>query len=149
VLLTVLATGSIAMWLAVNTEINEENSMLRQQASVRPLARKLLGQPDLDRALVFSAEARVHGLEFYLRRCVSTTRDDADIVLDVEPSQQPRLLKNVGWCATELLAGQPAYGLVRTGRFEEKFAPLGWREVARSGDFVLVANRTSAGVSGK
>lgn len=129
-IVVLLTTAGLAPWM---------NPWLGQQADVRSLARTIQKQPHADTATVFACAVRAHGLEFYLEELVHVTRKHADIVLPTTPEQEVRLVDDDENCAV-LFRDSPAYGIVRSKRFESDFVPLGWTLLERSGDFVLTGN---------
>ncbi len=139
-----VAIPAAACWLALAALAPPFNDTLRQQASVRSLAATLAAQPGADGARVFACEVRAHGLEFYLRRLVSATRGQADIVLPPVAAQRARLFDSPKSMEREFSAGAPAFGLVRTHRLGETFPAERWSVLAQAGDFRLIANRSAA-----
>ncbi len=115
------------------------NPWLRQQADVRPLVKTIRKQPNANTTAVFADRVRAHGVEFYLRKLISITERDADIVLPMDAEQKARAVKNGEKCA-ELFKSRPAYGIIRSGSFKRDYAPLGWTILDQSGDFVLIGN---------
>ncbi|MGL5016937.1 MAG: glycosyltransferase family 39 protein [Luteolibacter sp.] len=115
------------------------NPWLRQQADVRPLIQTLQMQPDADTAIIFGDGIRAHGVEFYLKKLIHITENEADIVLPMSPEQLARVVNDDENCA-ELFRNRPAYGVIRSKSFKRRYAPLGWTILDQSGDFVLVGN---------
>lgn len=143
--LATVALGYAALWVTYSMEADELAPVLGPHASVRPLARYLKAQPDYGSARVFAAGVRAHGLEFYLGRTVTVTRQDVDLVLAPDPAQRARLLDSPAGCARVFAGGGPAYGVVAAADFAREFAPLGWRWLLRAGDFLLIANPSAGG----
>lgn len=139
-----IAAPAAACWVALAAAAPLANDPLRQQASVRSLARVLQAQPDAADARVFACEIRAHGLEFYLQRLVSATRDNSDIVLPLSPAQQLRVLDSPRECERAFADGPPAYGVIRKGRYPKTFSREKWTVLARAGDFLLIVNRPAA-----
>lgn len=115
------------------------NPWMRQQADVGLLVQTIQKQPDADTAAVFADGVRAHGVEFYLRKLIHITENEADIVLPMNAEQRARAVKDGENCA-ELFKSRPAYGVIRSKSFKRKYAPLGWKILDQSGDFVLVGN---------
>jgi 4-amino-4-deoxy-L-arabinose transferase-like glycosyltransferase len=142
-----IAPAAICCWVAAAAVLPIFNDRLQQQASVRTLAAVLERQPDAKGADVFACEVRAHGFAFYLGRLVSTTRDQADIVLPVSPSQQARLFDSPAALEQAFLGHERAYGIVRTERFEKTFDASRWSVLAQAGDFLLISNQAVAHIS--
>jgi hypothetical protein len=142
----IVGLSTVCIWLACVENLDSLSSKLEQQASVKPLARRLLTAPDLDRATVFACEVRAHGWEFYLQRVSHTTIRESDVVLPLQPDQKARMIESPKDCEKSVLATGPAYGLVREEGFyqSKNFNPEKWTVLAQSGDFLLIASRDSA-----
>jgi 4-amino-4-deoxy-L-arabinose transferase-like glycosyltransferase len=130
-------------WMAGAALLPLFNDSLKQQASVRALAENLERQTDATQAEVFACEVRAHGFDFYLRRLVSATRDQSDIVLPASISQQKRLFESPESLEEAFANRKSAYGIVRRQRFERTFGSHGWIVLAKAGDFYLISNRSS------
>ena len=139
-----LAVLGVGLWLLLFSQADRLNDRFGRQASVRSLAALAQARPDFATAAVFSWRVRAHGFEFYLGRTVGATRADADVVLPLNPEQQFRLVEDQAQLLNGLAADRPAYGLMRRPDFEREFQTLGWREIGRAGEFVLVANGLAA-----
>ncbi len=139
-----ISLAAAAGWLWAVSQADRFNDLLGAQSSVRPLARQVLQAADFDRATLFVVDARLHGWEFYLRRPVSVTRADSDIVLPLTPEQQHRLLPLPEQSADLLERRAPAYGLVRARNFTAQFSTNRWVVLGRASDYFLIATRDAA-----
>ena len=139
------AFGAVLIWNLILLNSDALNPWLRQQASVRPLAQKLV-ELKADRSPLFVWQARAFGICFYLKRLVYCTESESDLVLPQDAAQASRLLKTPDECSRLAPPGQPVYGLVRSGTFAEIFSPQGWKQIQRAGDFVLIERGAGAGV---
>jgi hypothetical protein len=135
-----IAISATSCWLAIAAVFPLFNDGLRQQASVRTLAAVLERQPDAEHAEVFACEVRAHGFAFYLRRLVSATRGQADIVLPTSASQEARVLESPAALERAFAGHEHAIGIVRKERYEKTFDTHGWRVLAKAGDFLLISN---------
>lgn len=135
----VVAVPALAIMLVAFGLMPWADPWLRQSADMRSLVETIQKQPDADTALIFASGVRAHGLEFYLRKLVTVTEADADIVLPLNAAQQARVVKSDQNCAI-LFSDRPAYGLVRLKNFEAEFAPRGWTRLDQAGDFILTGN---------
>lgn len=134
-----MAVPAVAILLGLAAFADRFHAQWRQQASVRPLARAFLAQPDAASARIFACTVRAHGWEFYTGRLASVTRKEADVVLPTTAEQSARLFKSAGDLEEAMRASSvPVYGIVRPGEWKKVFAGNGWREVARTGDFILI-----------
>jgi hypothetical protein len=136
-----LAYGTLVFGLAVVAAVPHFNDRFGQQASLRELIRPLALDPALRQARFYAIDVRAHGLEFYLQRLVTATRETSDIVLPPTPAQEQRLISTEKFEAEELQAaksGRPVFALVRRHREEEDFPADRWRVRGRAGDFVLL-----------
>jgi 4-amino-4-deoxy-L-arabinose transferase-like glycosyltransferase len=136
-----LAGATLIVGVAVAAAMPSLNDRLQQQASVRDLIRPLAAEPALREARFYAVDVRAHGLEFYLQRLVSATREQADVVLPPTPEQQARLLSTEDFEAKELLpapGAPPVLTLTRKDRAGRDFPSGDWRELGRAGDFVLL-----------
>lgn len=136
-----LAYAALFVWLAGAAAMPHFNDRLGQQASVRDLIRPLAADPALQQARYCAVEVRAHGLEFYLQRLVTASREQSDIVLPTTPAQEQRLFSKVNFDATALQAqpgGPPVLAVIRRRRTETDFPGSRWRELGHAGDFVLV-----------
>jgi 4-amino-4-deoxy-L-arabinose transferase-like glycosyltransferase len=143
-----LAAASTALWLGVEITLPHWNDALRQQASVRDLARRIEQRAN-DRTQIFACGVRAHGLEFYLRRLVMASEAQSDLVLAPSASQQQRLLPADDDAPVMLLERARAehttlLGLIRTRGFGAHFDPARWQIAGRAGDFLLIETRPSA-----
>ncbi len=136
--LVLLAAGSLALAALAAAAAPFANDRLQQQASVRPLVAALHQQPDFPAATLFAANVRAHGFEFYLGRTVAVTRDDADIVLPLDPSDAARVFEEIRDIEKAMSRQPAAYGLIRRGDFGKKFPSTRWKVVAQAGDFFLI-----------
>ena len=136
-----IAIPATCCWLAAAAVAPLFNDHLQQQASVRTLAAMLERQPDAGQADVFACEVRAQGFGFYLRRLVSTTRSQADVVLPASPAQEARLFESPAELEQAFAGPRRAYGIVRTKRFEQTFDSREWPVLAKAGDFLLITNR--------
>ncbi|MBI3413820.1 MAG: glycosyltransferase family 39 protein [Verrucomicrobia bacterium] len=132
-----IAVSAVVVWLIALRFADWFNPLLRQQASVRPLAQKLVELKAQD-APLFAWQVRAFGICFYLRRPIHLSESEADLVLPPDAAQTARLLKSTEECERIAPPGQPAYGIVRSAAFAETFSPRGWKELERAGDFVLI-----------
>ena len=140
-----LAVLGVGLWLLLFSQADRLNDHFGRQASIKPLAALVRSLPDYARAAIFTWRVRAHGFEFYLGRTVGATRADADVVLPLSAEQRFRLVEDQPRLLSGFVADRPAYGLMRRPDFEREFRALGWRELGRAGEFVLVANPTAAG----
>jgi 4-amino-4-deoxy-L-arabinose transferase-like glycosyltransferase len=140
----IVCMSTAFLWLATVEEMQSMNKHLEQQASVKPLAERLLAAPDLSRATIFACEVRAHGWEFYLQRLTHVTQEDADIVLPLTPAQAARMIPTAKQCEEVMLRQTPAYGLVRKARFHRSFEPEKWKVLGQAGDFLLIASNDAA-----
>ena len=139
-----IAIPAACCWVAAAAVLPLFNDRLQQQASVRTLAAVLERQPDAAQARVFACEVRAHGFTFYLRRLVSTTQRQADIVLPTSAPQQARVFESAEALERAFAGHERAYGIVRTERYETTFDSHNWLVLARAGDFLLLSNRAVA-----
>lgn len=137
-----IAIPAAACWLAAAALLPRFNDSLKQQASVKMLAENVTQQADAANADIFACEVRAQGFPFYLQRLVSATRDQSDVVLPPNASQKQRLFDSPQSLEKAFIARKPAYGIVRQQRFETTFGPRGWTVLAKSGDFLLISNRS-------
>lgn len=136
-----IAAAALAIFLTGAALMPRYNDALRQQASVRSLAKLVRAQPDFGQARIFSCEVRAHGFEFRLERLVMATEADSDIVLPTSPEQQRRVLGDPRHCEEQLgHSAQPTYGLLRAERFAQSFTASDWQVLGRAGDFLLISD---------
>ena len=148
----VAALGCISLaasvgWLWTVNQADRVNDLLGAQSSIRPLARQVLRAADFDRATFFVVDARLHGWEFYLRRPVSVTLADSDVVLPLTPEQQERLLpdaKQSAEIAKILERRAPAYGLIRARSYAKEFSTNHWVVLGQASHYYLIATRDAA-----
>jgi len=144
-----IAFASAAFLLGVDVALAHWNDALQQQASVRHLASRIQERRLENCPQVFACGVRAHGLEFYLRRVVTASEAQSDIVLSPNAAQQQRLLPAPAKCEATLLERASAnrgtaIGLVRRQEFERNFHRERWDIVDRAGDFLLIQTRPSA-----
>jgi dolichol-phosphate mannosyltransferase len=132
-----VALPAIALWTGIILASGAGNDALGRQASLRNLSATLLHRLESQPGEVFVCATRAHGLEFYLRQMVSTTRPEADIVLPLSPAQGVRVYQNPRDCGAQL-KDRMAYGVMQRGAFDRYFLPQGWQILGHDGDFVLV-----------
>lgn len=133
---------TMILWLAIAAYAPFFESKLGRQTSVRYLARVAESHPDAVGARFFTSGARVHGMEFYLKRLVTTTKADADIVLPLDVEESARVFKNSKALAKEFTRGkkEPAIGITEKELYGPVFKVDEWHEIAASGDFLLISN---------
>ncbi len=142
-----LAYAALLVWLTGAAAMPHFNDRLGQQASLRDLIRPLAADPALRQARFCAVEVRAQGLEFYLQRLVTASREQSDIVLPTTPAQEQRLLSKENFDATALEAqpgGPPVLAVIRRHRTEIDFPAPRWRELGHAGDFVLVQSIPAA-----
>ena len=132
-----LAIGAALLWVALSTQLDALNPLLSRQASVRELARTARAFAGADGGY-FVYEARACGFGFYLQRLIGISRGEADIVLKPTPEQELRLLDTPADCARLAPPGKPVCGLILRQDLGTTFATNEWRELGRSGQFVLI-----------
>jgi 4-amino-4-deoxy-L-arabinose transferase-like glycosyltransferase len=115
--------------------------LLKQQSDTRDLAELAMAQPDFAEATVFSARARAHGFTFMTGRLVSTTEDEADIVLKPTAEQRQRLFKDHVQLEQAMAKQPAAYGIARREDVPSIFPRERWRELGIEGDFVLLGKQ--------
>ena len=84
---------------------------------------------------------RAHGWEFYLGQLVAMARGDADVRFPPEAATAARLFDTRADLLARHVGDRPAYGLTLRREFESEWKTGGWRELGRSGEFVLMTNR--------
>jgi 4-amino-4-deoxy-L-arabinose transferase-like glycosyltransferase len=139
-----LALASAAIWLTGAAFLPRLNDRLGQQASLRDLIRPIATEPSAQKARFYAVEMRGHGLEFYLGRLVSVTREQADIVLPPTLEQQCRLLSTEGFREARILpkpGEPPVFAVVRRHRAAASFSPERWLTVGAAGDFILLRSQ--------
>jgi hypothetical protein len=141
------AAAASLLWIVSVKVLPFCNDNLRQQASVRALAARIEDRGD-PRARIFACEVRAHGLEFYLRRLVSASEAQSDIVLPPDLAQRTRLLPQSDQCEAAILNDAlvnhvSAIGVIRASQFGRKFTPSRWEVVDQAGDFLLIQSRSS------
>ena len=137
--------GLFVLWAIVPSQVSGFNDRLGQQASIRPLAERILAETsgDAEPPRVISCEIRAHGLEFYLGRSVEMTKNEADIVLPphtipgadfpeihATPTTVSKLSPGPG--------GAPLYVVTRNRSYDKSFVGRGWTVLQTAGDFVLL-----------
>lgn len=142
--LACISVTTAAGWLWAMGQADRVNNFLGAQASIRALAQQVLNAPDLDRATFFVVDARLHSWEFYLRRTVSVSLSDSDVVLPLTAEQKDRLLPNPKESAALLEGRAPAYGLVGARTFATRFPTNNWAVLGRAGAYYLIATRDAA-----
>lgn len=140
-----LATGSVALWVAgsVLLTMPRVNDALKQQGSVRDLARIAFAQPDFRQARLFACQVRAHGFEFYTGRLVSATEGESDNILPPAPLDRERLIPSPEDCEGIMLASHPAYGIVRSQEVKKYFKSPRWNQLGKAGDFTLLGTRAA------
>lgn len=136
-----LAGAAICLSLMAAAAFPFFNDRLGPQASLRDLLRTIASRPEFRQARVVAVEVRAHSLEFYLQRLVSTTREQADIVLPTSPAQDQRLLSTFDFHSEDLVPETdqpPVLVLTRRNRVQVSFPLASWVELGRAGDFVLL-----------
>lgn len=135
-----LAYATIVFGLAVVAVFPNFNDRMSQQASLRDLLRPVAADPALREARIYAVDVRAHGLEFYLRRVVTATRETSDLVLPTTPEQEQRLISTEKFEAADLQGDGrlPVLVLTRRHRAEEDFPTASWRILGYAGDFVLL-----------
>jgi hypothetical protein len=141
------AAAASLLWIVSVKVLPFCNDNLRQQASVRALAARIEERGD-PRARIFACEVRAHGLEFYLRRLVSASEAQSDIVLPPDLAQRTRLLPQSDQCEAAILNDAlvnhvSAIGVIRASQFGRKFTPSRWEVVDQAGDLLLIQSRSS------
>lgn len=136
-----VALPAVAFFVVAAALMPLVNQHLEQEATVRELVQIIRAQPGSATAPVFTCAVRAHGVEFYLRRGVATTEDEADVVLPPSPVQQARLFESPGKLEAAFAGGPPAYGVIRSDALGKKFPPTRWQKLGQAGDFLLITNR--------
>ena len=135
-----LAYGTQVSGLIILLAMPSLNDRLGQQASLRDLIRPV-ANPAFAQARFCAVEVSAHGLEFYLQRLVTATREQSDLLVPPTPEQERRLISTKKFDAEKLRpsAGDPpVLALVRRERAALSFPKQDWRELGRAGDFVLL-----------
>lgn len=142
--LACVSVATTAGWLWAMSQADRVNNLLGTQASIRALANQVRNAPDFQRATLFVVDARLHSWEFYLRRPVSVTLTDSDVVLPLTAEQKDRLLPDSDKSIAILEHRAPAYGLVKSKYFARRFSTNHWAVLGRAGSFSLVSTRDAA-----
>ncbi|MEO8352516.1 MAG: glycosyltransferase family 39 protein, partial [Chthoniobacteraceae bacterium] len=140
------AVATLAVCLGATVAFPRFNDALKQQASLRDLIRPLATEPGLRTARIYAVEVRSHGLEFYLRRLVSATEQQSDIVLEPTSAERRRLISSDHFKsgAIEPKPGEsPVFVLTRRGRAQKSFPLERWSRHGTAGDFILLKSRAS------
>ncbi len=136
-----LAAFAVGLWLLLSAQLPRWNHLLGRQAAVRDLARTAQARPDFAQAALFSWNVRAHGWEFYLGQLVAMARADADVRFPPDAATAARLFDDRAELLARHVGDRPGYGLTLRREFESVWKPDGWRELGRSGEFVLMTNR--------
>ena len=127
------------------SQITSWNDMLKQQASTKPLADRILKETSDGRIpyRVISCEIRAHGLAYYLGKPVEMTRGEADVIRPLGdgdagfPILHERPL-DVAKLKPSDSKEELIFVVTRTHRFEKDFADREWVVLQKAGDFVLL-----------
>ncbi|MBU0677054.1 MAG: glycosyltransferase family 39 protein [Verrucomicrobia bacterium] len=134
-----LSLASILMWLLLMSQLVHFGPVLGRQASLKPLADRIRQEPGWEQAQIIVAGRRGHGIEFYLRRLVDTTRREADIVLQPPPEIEARLHESVSDLRISNVGGLPCYVIAQNGDLERgAFPETQWTLLQKEGVFVLL-----------
>ncbi len=137
---------ALLIWLPLPSHIFGWNDLLKQQACVETLAKRILTESADDEKppRVISCEIRANGLEFYLGQTVEITRGTADIAPTPEDSRLSREITTVlhkkSNSVSKLKSGQgiPIYVVTRKNQYERDFKKREWTLLQTAGDFVLL-----------
>jgi hypothetical protein len=132
-----LGVGAALLWVGLLTQA--DRLLAQEGGSVRPLADIIKSTPGADAAEVFALYVRGNGLEFYLRRLVSRTENQCDIVLPLDQAQRGRVIDSVETYVRGL-GDRPAIGIVNPRELKPGGPLASWHVVATSGRHVLIAN---------
>ncbi|NQU39111.1 MAG: glycosyltransferase family 39 protein [Lentisphaerae bacterium] len=143
--IAVISLLSIALWSATSSQAVHVSAVMGTAAPMRPLAARLQEEPRWRDAQVIVAGTRVHGDEFYLRRVVDMTRDDADIALEPTPLIETRLHPSVESLHVRTASGSRCYVITRQREVERGHFPESeWETLEQTGCYALLGS-----VSGK
>ena len=121
-----------------SSQIDRLAPVMGTSVSLRPLAERIMREPDWKHAQIVVAGAQAHGMEFYLRRLVDCTRKEAEIVLPQTPELAARIhptSRDIRF-ATD---GAPIYVVTKERNLRRgEFPELEWDVVQRTGSFVLL-----------
>ncbi len=138
--LTRLGISAALVWVTLMAATPMLNDHLGRQASIKTLAQRLQGTLHEAPGEIFLCGTRAHGIEFYLQRLVTITRNEADMMIPPTPQARLRLQEDARACAANL-SNRPAYGIMLADCYEKHFAPKGWKLADREGDYVLASIR--------
>ena len=134
-----LAVTATLVWSALASQTVHFGPLLGTGASLRPLAERLRKEPGWEQAQIIVAGTRRHGMEFYLRRPVDTTREHADIVLAPTPDLEARLHESTQNLRFPDDPAIPCYVIVRQRELDRgHFPEQRWTRLCQEGDFILL-----------
>ncbi len=135
---TVLSLSIMLAIAVFSSQIDRLAPVMGTSVSLRPLAERIMREPDWKHAQIVVAGAQAHGMEFYLRRLVDCTRKEAEIVLPQTPELAARIhptSRDIRF-ATD---GTPIYVVTKERNLRRgEFPELEWDVVQRTGSFVLL-----------
>jgi hypothetical protein len=139
-----MAVAASTVWIGLVLQVPALNPLLKRQSTVRDLAteaREFLGAD----GVAFSYDVRACGFGFYLGRTIGIRASEADLVLAPTAEESLRLITNAADAARLGKPGQPVCGLIAEEQWGREFFEPQWKELARSGAFVLVGRRETGG----
>lgn len=131
-----IAASAALLWLVLLAHANRWNDLLGVQTCVRNLARQVRSEPGSAPA-VFSF-VNAPGFEFYLRRLVAISEQQADAFFPYTPAQEERILRSPEDYLALRQAGHPVYGLIRAKQWGAAFPTNAWDRVAVAGKLALI-----------
>lgn len=135
-----MAVAASTVWIAFILQVPTLNPILKRQSTVRDIAavaRDYLGAD----GVAFSYNIRACGFGFYLGRTIGIRSSEADLVLAPTPEESRRLIETAEDAARLAKPGQPVCGLISEEHWGREFSEPQWKELARTGAFVLVGRR--------
>lgn len=132
-----MAIVASTVWIAFVLQVPALNPSLQRQSTVRDLAtvaRDFLGSD----GVAFSYNVRACGFGFYLGRTIGIRPSEADLVLAPTAEESLRLIETAEDAARLGKPGQPVCGLIAENHWGREFSEPRWKELGRTGAFVLV-----------
>ncbi len=142
--LPTVAAATALLLLAGAAAMPHFNNRLGPQGTVRDLARQVVADPDFPSARVCAVEVRADGLEFYLQRLVSVSREQADLIVPATAEQEQRLFPSTNFASSMIEPGPgtpPVFVLTRQQRVKASFDSSRWQTLGSAGDFVLLKSQ--------
>lgn len=133
-----MSCATLLAMAALSYQIPALSPILGSGVSLRRLAERIKQEPEWEQAEIIVADARGHGVEFYLHRLVEGTCNEADVVLPLTPELAARIHPN-GSKIRFATNSAPCFVVtkgdpLRCGQFP---APE-WTVLQREGSFVLL-----------